>query len=216
MNLPFSHDEFLAVFTAYNQQWWIAVLLLWLVTAVALWRLFRRGPTASRDLGLVLALLWGWSGVVYHLGYFRDINPAATLFGALFLVQASLLAWGAVDGRLRFSPGSDPWSRLGAGLLLYGLLYPLVVMAAGLRFPAMPTFGVPCPTAILTAGALLLAPARGNRPIAILTILWAVVGGSAAFTLGVLPDLALVVAAGGLIVYQVKGPHPTRDPSPGR
>lgn len=205
MRLPFGHDEFLAVFAAYNQQWWIAALLLWLVTAVALGRLLRGGTTASRDLGLVLALLWGWSGAVYHLGYFRDINPAATLFGALFLVQASLLGWSAMTDRLRFTLDATIWSRLGAGLLLYGMLYPLVVMAAGLRFPAMPTFGVPCPTAILTAGALLLAPVRGNRPIAMLTVLWAIVGGSAAFTLGVWPDLALVVAAAALVVQQVRG-----------
>lgn len=205
MKLPFSHDDFLAVFAAYNHRWWLAAVLLWLVTAVALWRLFHRSATAGRDLGVVLALLWGWSGAVYHLGYFRSINPAATLFGALFLVQASLLGWSAIRGRLQFTRDASVWSRLGTALLAYGMLYPLIVLAAGMRLPAMPTFGVPCPTAILTAGALLLAPPRPHRLIAILTILWALVGGSAAFTLGVWPDLALVVAAVALVVQQVRG-----------
>ena len=32
-------------------------------------------------------------GAAYHLALFRAINPAATLFGVLFIAQAALLAW---------------------------------------------------------------------------------------------------------------------------
>lgn len=201
--LPFSHDAFLAVFAAYNQQWWLAAVLLWVLAVVAVWRFLRTGAAASRGVALVLALLWGWSGAVYHLGYFRAINPAALAFGALFLIQAGMLAWQGATGALEFMRITDRRSRLGVALMGYGLAYPAVVMLAGLRYPAMPTFGVPCPTAILTAGALLLAPARGHRTVAVLTILWALVGTTAGFALGVWPDLALLVAAAALVVHQV-------------
>jgi hypothetical protein len=38
---------------------------------------------------------WAWMGLVYHIGFFRFINPAALGFGIAFLVQAWLfLVWG--------------------------------------------------------------------------------------------------------------------------
>ena len=57
----------------------------------------------------------------------------------------------------------------------------------------MPLFAVPCPTTLVTAG-LLLTAAGVPRWVNIVPILWAVVGSSAAFALGIRADLALVVA----------------------
>jgi hypothetical protein len=76
-----------------------------------------------------------------------------------------------------------------------------LTLALGHRYPETPTFGVPCPTAILTIGALITA-----RPIpvalAIVPALWAFIGGSAAWLLAVPADYVLL-GAGALLVVSV-------------
>jgi Family of unknown function (DUF6064) len=67
----------------------------------------------------------------------------------------------------------------------------------------IPTFGLPCPTTIFTAGLLLLA-APHSRTLAIVPIVWSVVGGSAAFLLGVSADYALPVAGAALAMFELQ------------
>lgn len=63
----------------------------------------------------------------------------------------------------------------------------------------MPSFGVPCPTTLLTVGLLLgLEPGR-LRGLFVVPLLWSLVGGSAAFLLGVRTDLMLLVGAVALV-----------------
>src|SRR6185436_17218269 len=98
---------------------------------------------------------------------------------------------GVVRSHLHFVTDRSVRTGLAWGFITYALFYPAVALANHLTFPRMPTFGVPCPTAILTAGLLMLA--RQPRPwgLAIIPIIWTVVGGFAAFELGVRADLAL-------------------------
>lgn len=203
MRLPFSHDQFLAVFAAYNSKWWPVAALLWILSAAAVAHVYlRRDRRASRVLAAVLAIQWLWVGAMYHLVYFRPINPAATWFGLIFLVEAGLLFWlGVVRSHLIFQPASSSWALPGALLIGYALLYPAIGALTGLRYPEMPTFGVPCPTALLTVGGLLLVPRREARPAAIIPILWCAVGGSAAFLLAIPADLMLLVAGAALLIY---------------
>ena len=39
---------------------------------------------------------WAWSALAYHAAFFTRINPAAWLFAALFLVQATAFFWSGV------------------------------------------------------------------------------------------------------------------------
>ena len=41
--MPFSHEQFLDVFAAYNQKLWPFAILLWLLTLGALFHLWRTG-----------------------------------------------------------------------------------------------------------------------------------------------------------------------------
>jgi hypothetical protein len=193
MNLPFSHDQFLDLFGAYNTALWPAVLLIWLVTLVAAIAVLR-GRLSRRRLLALLSLHWAWSGVVYHWLFFRRINPAAVLFAALFVGQAVLFCWLAsrAGGAVRLRAG---W-RFAAGVALtgYGLAYPFLGLVLGLTYPRMPAFAVPCPTTLVTAG-LLLAVVDIPRLAGVVPILWAIVGSSAAFALGIRADLALAVSA---------------------
>jgi hypothetical protein len=150
----------------------------------------------------VLALHWAWSGAVYHLVYFRPVNGAATAFGALSLVEAALLAWWGVLRRdLVFRPSESMRGRVGLLFIAYSFAYPLLGLLFGLEYPRVPLYGVPCPTGLLTVGALLLAPGREIRPLAVVPVLWAAVGGSAAFLLGIRADMMLMVAGLVLVVH---------------
>jgi hypothetical protein len=199
LNLPFSHDAFLDVFGAYNVQLWPAVAALWVVTAILVLRWMRNGRTEGRGPFALLAVHWAWSGIAYHWFFFRQINPAAAVFGAMFVLQAVLFAWLALTSRARLTFDWRTRGMLGGGLITYGLLYPLVGIVFGLHYPRMPLFAVPCPTTIVTAG-LLLTSAGIPRAVTVVPILWAVIGSSAAFVLGIRADLVLAVAAALLVL----------------
>lgn len=199
MQLPFTRAEFLDLFAAYNRAWWPIALLLWGVSLLAVLRALQGRSGSSRALAAVLAFHWAWAGVIYHLGYFRQINPAAVAFAILFLLQATLLLIrGVARPGLTFTYPTSVWGWIGVCLILYALFYPGLGGLFGLHYPRLPTLGVPCPTTILTAGALLLVPRRAARPAAAVTVIWAAIGGSASFLLSIHADLGLIVA--GLIL----------------
>ena len=125
-----------------------------------------------------------------HAGFFSSINPAAWLFSALFVAQGVLFVWfGVLHDRLRFSPLGSPRHTFAWVFIVYALLYPLLAHAGGHTFPRMPTYGVPCPTTLLTIGFLFAADPPVPRLIAVIPITWAFIGGSAALFLGVRADL---------------------------
>ena len=92
----------------------------------------------------------------------------------------------------------SPRSIAGAALVAYGLAYPLVGFAAGLRYPRLPLFAVPCPTTLVTAGFLLASTAT-PRAVNAIPLVWSAIGASAAFALGIRADLALVPAGAALV-----------------
>lgn len=200
MRLPFSAAQFFQVFAAYNTALWPAALALWLASAAAVLALIR-GRASDRWLAGLLVALWAWGGIAYHAAFFSRINPAARLFAALFVIEALGLLWMAGAGTLRFGRGRSPRHVLAAGLLVYALAYPGLALASGHAYPATPTFGVPCPTTLFTAGLLLAARPRVPRWPVVVPVVWAAIGGSAALLLGVTPDLMLFPAGAALAVY---------------
>ncbi len=96
---------------------------------------------------------------------------------------------------------SDLRPRDSAGVLCAGVS--LLQFWDWPRYPEIPTFGVPCPTAILTIGVLLAV--RGGPPLslAVIPAAWAFIGGSAALLFGVWTDYMLLVAGVSLVGYLV-------------
>jgi hypothetical protein len=203
MQLPFSHDAFLDVFGAYNSRLWPAALVLWVATASAGWGWLRGGMT-RRLLFVLLAVHWAWSGVAYHWLFFRSINPAATIFAALFMLQAVLFVWLGVGAKGRVATPTGVRGAVGGALVLYGLVYPFIGLAVGLEYPRLPLFAVPCPTTLVTAG-FLVAAVRVPRVVVVVPVLWAIVGSFAAVGLGITADLALVIA-GAMLALDVVVP----------
>ncbi len=188
--MPFTAGQFFDVFRRYNAAVWpaqIALVALALLIVYAAWR------ARVRVAFVLLSALWLWTGVVYDKHFLGTLTPAGEIFGSLFIAQAALLliaAWIAPRTAAR-------WPAIwGAILIAYALvLYPAIGALIGQRYPAVPTFGTPCPTTIFTLGVFcLLAPAVPRFALAI-PVLWSVIATTAAISFGVHEDFALIPAA---------------------
>jgi hypothetical protein len=214
MTLPFSADAFFDLFAAYNGKLWPAAVLLWIGSAWAFLMLLRGRASLSRFPAVLLVLQWMWTAVAYHWLFFTRINPAAWAFGIMFLFEAVLLARYAMRRPLQFARMNSTRGAIAAGIIGYALAYPALAAAGGHVYPRVPTFGVPCPTTILTIGFLLAVRPALPRMTAVVPILWAAIGGSASVLLGVWADLMMPVAAAALLVdvwVRTKGRHVLED-----
>jgi hypothetical protein len=194
--MPFTVEQFFAVFRDYNEAVWPAQVALVALGLAAVVLLFNQRSATGRLISAILAALWTWMAVAYHLLYFVRINPMAWAFGALFLFEAVLFLWaGVIQGKLRFVVLADPRSWIGGLLLLYALvIYPLLGALLGHAYIESPTFGLPCPTTIFTLGLLLFLLEPFPRLILAVPVVWAGVGTLAAFHLGVPQDFGLLAA----------------------
>jgi hypothetical protein len=87
------------------------------------------------------------------------------------------------------------WARAcGLALAAYAVVvYPLWGAASEPGYPAMPLFGItPCPLTLFTFGMALLL--RVRMRLMVIPVLWALVGGSAAFLLQVPQDWPLLLS----------------------
>jgi len=143
-----------------------------------------------------------WSGLVYHLAFFSAINPAAPLFGIVFLAQAGILLWDARGQTAGTAAAHAPFAaHAGKALVAYALIgYPLVGYLAGHHYPETPTFGAPCPTVIFTLGVLLWTRRELSWWIVAIPLAWVVIATSAAVQLSILQDYGLVIAGGATLL----------------
>jgi hypothetical protein len=192
--LPFTSDQFFGVFAQYNRTFIVVVVALWLASTATLVFVSRDPARRSRTLSLFLGALWLWNAGAYHVLFFTRINPAAWLFAVLFLVQAGLFFGAQAGKRIEYFSSTGWRHRVGLGLVAYALAYPFLTIALGHSYPETPTFGVPCPTGILTIGVLVSAHGHLPLTLAIVPIVWGFIGGSAAALLAVPTDYVLLGA----------------------
>jgi hypothetical protein len=203
VNPPFTIEQFLGVFVAYNAAIWPTQIVAYVVGVIAVAAVWSRQPASSRVIPSVLALMWAMNGIGYHYLFFAEINPAAKLFAGFFVVQAILFVANAVvANHIRFEIGRNFRSIAGAAFIIYAMLiYPVLGLWAGHGLIAGPMFGVaPCPTTIFTIGMLLLARGRWIAWLSIIPFLWSLVGLAAALQLGIPEDLGLPVAGVVMVV----------------
>ena len=205
MNLPFTPEQFFAVFARYNEAVWPMQILLNAAALLCVGSLFRPSVWASRTSYLILSFLWAWMAIAYHFAFFSDINPAAWLFGAVFLLGSAAFAWtGMARTGVLLRPVAGVRSAVGATLIVFALaVYPLIGYSIGHRYPSVPTFGLPCPTTVFTLGLLLFSVKPVARWVFVVPLSWAGVGSLAAFQLAVTEDLGLLAA--GIATLAVLG-----------
>ena len=196
MKLPFSTDQFLQVFRDYNLSVFPAQILLVLIALSLVFLSAKRIAGNNRLISLTLALLWLWMGIVYQFLFFATINKAAWLFGSLFIAQGVLfIYYGVIKQSLSYRFNRNTRGIIGTILIIFALvIYPFLGYLFGHIYPSSPTFGLPCPTTIFTFGVLLWSERKVPLMILIVPFLWSVVGFSAATQLGMLEDLALLIA----------------------
>ena len=194
------------MFVRYNESMWPLPLLL-VAVGLAFAVLASSAPQRSRRLIATLAALWAYMAIAYHLAFLTSLTPAALLFAALFLAEAVLLAWhGLRTRRLHVAVPLDRASRLvGGALIAYALIgYPAVAALAGQRYPAMPTFGLPCPSTIFTFGVLVWCVRPVPWSLLVVPLVWTVVAVSGAIAFGIVEDFALPIAAVATLVVLLR------------
>ncbi|MRR16188.1 MAG: hypothetical protein EG826_07005 [Deltaproteobacteria bacterium] len=197
MNIPFTVEQFFTVFKNYNEAIWPAQIIAYILGIAALALAIRRTNPSDRIISGILAIFWVWMGIFYHILHFSVINPAARIFGIVFILQGLLfLAAGTFLGKLSFRFTAAPLPVLGALFILYAMvIYPLLGIFFGHIYPAAPMFGVaPCPTTIFTIGILLWTAKKVPGYLLIIPFLWSLIGMSAAIHLRVPQDYGLVVS----------------------
>jgi hypothetical protein len=210
MQLPFTAEQFFAVFRDYNDSVWPAQVLLLALALIALALVVAPRHWSGVAVSAILAFLWLWIGLAYHLAFFTTINPLAYAFAAVSAAGGLIFLWhGVIRRRLRFQLARDARGVMGMALVVYALVaYPVWSAYAGHHYPALPTFGLPCPTTIFTIGVLAFLVSPYPRAPLIVPALWCLVGSQAAFPLGVPQDLGLVAAglAGVVLLARSKRP----------
>jgi hypothetical protein len=197
MNIPFTVEQFFEVFKNYNEAIWPAQILAYVLGILALVLAWRQGKISDRLIGGILAVFWLWIGVFYHILHFSAINPAAMVFGIVFILQGLLFfVVGTLLDKLTFRLTAKPLPVIGAICILYAMvIYPVLGVCFDHTYPAAPMFGVaPCPTTIFTIGILLWTTSRVPGYLLVIPFLWSLVGMSAAISLRVPQDYGLVIS----------------------
>jgi hypothetical protein len=175
--------------------WPVQVLLVVLALVATYFSIFRKSYS-DKIIVSVVAFLWVWMGIVYHLIYFSSINKAAILFGSLFIIQGLLLFYfGIMKDKLKFQFRLNSYGITGMALIMFALIvYPLLGYWLGHVYPESPTFGLPCATTIFTFGILLFSSSRIPFIVIIIPAVWSIIGFSAAISLGMKEDTGLGIA----------------------
>jgi hypothetical protein len=195
--LPFTPAQFLTVFTEYNLAIWPSQIVAYLLGGMAVLLLFWQTAGPRRLIAVVLSAMWIWTGVLYHGVWFSQVNKSAYFFATLFVIEGGgLFLASAYGNQLRFGFRRDAAACFGAAFVGYAaIVYPLIGMATGHNYPAVPIFGVtPCPVTIFTFGMLLLTIGPVPRWLLVIPVIWSLIGGSAAILLAVPQDWLLLVS----------------------
>lgn len=204
--IPLTPEVYFRLFVRLNDYAWPAHILAVALGFGALWALSRgRG----RLFSAALAACWIWVGYAFHLSLYAELNWAATYFGWAFIIQGGLLLSSGFTGRFD-PPGGAPTKgpgRYGLAVALLALVaFPIVGIVDGQNWRGIQVFGVaPDPTALFTLGALLIAERTPWHLLAI-PILWAVVTGATAWTLGApggITTAGVTVVSLGVAIWKV-------------
>ena len=197
MKLPFTTDQFFQIFEKYNTGVFPAQTILFLLAVTALILMHLNVKSKNLLTGLILAICWIWTGLVYHIVFFSSINKPAFVFGLIFLIQGGLILKTALQrNKPEYSASNGIKDYFGYFLMLYGLvIYPLVNYLITRNPAETISIGLPCPTTIFTFGVFLMVKNRFPKYLLIIPSLWALVGVSAALNLGVYQDSMILVSA---------------------
>jgi hypothetical protein len=200
-------NEFFALLENYNQAIWPMPLVAYGLAVLALIFIMRSGKLGNRMVSGVLAFFWLWTGLIFQVFFLAPIEKTSYASGAFLVLQGILLIWyGVFKHELTFKWRLNSYGIIGGLIILYSLIaYPVFGTLAGHQFPRVPVFGLmPCPTAMFTAGILLLAEPGFPRSLLLIPFVTAMMGmiGALMFRLPEdFPVLPLVLIASLMAIH---------------
>lgn len=207
--LLFSSRTYYRMLERHNVAVWpVQVLTLGLGLAI-LGLLRRTTPWHGRIISTIVAGLWAWVAWSFFWKRYATINWASAYFAWLFVIQALLFVWAIVRGGLRYRASRSASSVLGVALIVLAVVfYPFLALLLGRPWRQAEVLGVfPDPTAIATAGLLLLTDGSLRRRLLIVPLLWCGIAGATLWAMGspeaLIPPLtALLVLAASTIIMR--------------
>ncbi len=195
--LPYTVEVLFALFDEYNKAIRPLQGVALFLTAGVLMLALRSRENRSRIIVAILAAGWLWTGVVFHLVYFTELNFAAPAYGIVFILQGILLFWTGVyrnRDSIRFQ--RKPASYASAAIfILTALILPVIDWHHGLSWTeARFALLAPGATAGLTLGLLMMVDRRPPLWVGAIPVLWTTVAGAHAAVLGIYQDIALTAA----------------------
>jgi hypothetical protein len=190
---PYDKQSWFNLVASYYSGIWPMKIISSLFTIVFLllifnYRKIHLGSSESVRLTLLmLGAAWLWNGAVFHWQFFANLNWAAPVFGWVFIAQGVLLVLAA------FFTSNRRWVSLDSGrgvlaiiVIFTGMLvYPLCGLMDDRAFFQVENFPLlPAPVTLVTFGVLMLLESRWRHCLVVVPILWAVVSGAFATTLG--------------------------------
>ena len=197
MNVPFSTEQFLSIFEKYNFFVFPFQFLIFIAGLIVLLLIRSEGSRKNLLINYFMVFLWLWNGIIYHILFFSEINPAAYGFGALFIIQSVLFIHAGIlkkNTGYEFSGGVNGF--IGYFVMVFGLVvYPLLGYFILDDAGKVISLGLPCPSVIFTFGLFILSTGRFPKYLLIIPSIWAVIGFTAVMNFGIYQDVSLLLSA---------------------
>ncbi len=193
--LPFTIEDLLSVFETYNLAIWPMQVVAYFLGTAAVLLVMRKTVLSRRIIVGILSFLWLFSSGFFIFAL-AEIYKPSYMFGAAFVVQATIFFACVLKPRLSFAFGRDVlFTAVGLLFIAFSMIgYPVMGYFIGHRYPQSPPFGLtPCPLSVFTFGLLLLTDSRVPKWILAIPFLYAI-GGILPVSIGVLEDLAMIIA----------------------
>lgn len=174
----------------YNLSTWkVQVILLAMCVVLTLALYLKPTVFLKKFIKFYIGSIFLWIGIVFFYTY-GSLEAKKYLTGTLFILIGVLwiadILWNKVD--FSFERKQIIFSIL---FYILWLLYPIISMLFGKRYPSISTSIMPCPMTVFSLALLCSCPQKTNLPLLALLILWALTGFPKIFIFNVPEDLIL-------------------------
>lgn len=204
--MPFTTEQFFMIFEDYNKTVFPLPWIFLFLGIIAIYAVLSKKSGKNNFVGSILAVIWIWIGIVYHIIFFSSINPAAYIFGGLFIIQGIFFYIETfVRRNLVFNYMGTAKSNLALFFIVFGMIiYPVISFYLEGSMLKVISFGLPCPSVIVAYGFLMLTDKKFSKYLLIIPSFWALIGTAAAVNFGVYQDYVMILAAIVANIYLIR------------
>jgi len=195
--MPFTTEQFFSVFEKYNTSVFPVQLIFLLFGILAVYSTLSEKLGRNKAIGVLLITIWIWIGIAYHIIFFALINPVAYVFGGFFILQGIFFYIETFARKnLVFKYTGSAKGYIALFFILFGMIiYPVISFYLEGTVLKTISFGLPCPSIIVTFGFLMLTDKKFPGYLLVIPSLWAVIVTAAPVNLGVHLASVMIFAA---------------------